>query len=73
MEALGREERFEVLNVLDFTSTRKRMSVVIRAADGRIRLLVKGADDVIYERMKPNQAHAEETLKHLEEFAMTGM
>src|SRR5690242_11497700 len=27
---MGRDERFDILNVLEFTSTRKRMSVVVR-------------------------------------------
>lgn len=40
---------FEVLNVLEFTSDRKRMSVVIRHPDtGRLHLLAKGADETIF-------------------------
>jgi len=31
------------LNVLGFTSTRKRMSVIVRLPNGRIRLITKGA------------------------------
>lgn len=44
-------QKYEVLNVLEFTSTRKRMSVIVRCPDGAIRLLCKGADNVIYERL----------------------
>jgi phospholipid-transporting ATPase len=49
----GKRQRFEILAVLEFNSTRKRMSVVCRnAEDGVIRLFCKGADSVIMERMK---------------------
>ena len=37
------DQRFEILNVLGFTSNRRRMSVIVRAPDGRIRLMTKGA------------------------------
>jgi Cation transport ATPase (P-type) len=49
----GKKQRFEILAVLEFNSTRKRMSVVCRnTEDGVIRLFTKGADSVIMERMK---------------------
>jgi len=35
---------YKVLNLLDFTSKRKRMSVVVRDEEGQILLLCKGAD-----------------------------
>jgi len=41
IKALGKREKYEVLNVLEFTSTRKRMSVIVRAPDGKIRLYCK--------------------------------
>lgn len=43
----GREVQYEVLNVLEYTSERKRMSVIIKMPDGTIRLYAKGADSVI--------------------------
>lgn len=66
----GQSEEFEVLNVCEFNSTRKRMSTVVRGPDGRIKLYTKGADTVIYERLAPNQQFAEPTLVHLEVSAM---
>ena len=40
--------RYELLNVLEFTSTRKRMSVIIKdLQNGEIWLFTKGADSVI--------------------------
>jgi phospholipid-transporting ATPase len=71
---LGDKERYEILNVLEFTSTRKRMSVIARNSKGEIRLYCKGADTVIFERLAPNgQLFKEDTLKHLEEFATEGL
>jgi phospholipid-transporting ATPase len=53
IDALGTRERYEILNVLEFTSTRKRMSVIVRNPAGQIKLYCKGADTVIYERYVP--------------------
>ena len=71
----GHEVAYDVLNVLEFTSERRRMSVVIRDPEGRITLFVKGADNVIYERLSQQrpQLYAESTLKHLKEFAALGL
>ena len=41
----------EVLNVLDFTSERARMSVILRAPDGTIRLHCKGSDAALLPRL----------------------
>ncbi|XP_067627473.1 probable phospholipid-transporting ATPase IA isoform X3 [Eurosta solidaginis] len=74
INALGTIERYEILNVLEFTSTRKRMSVIVRAPNGEIKLYCKGADTVIYERLSPEgQMHRDTTLQHLEEFASEGL
>ena len=44
-------ERWLLLNTLEFSSDRKRMSVIVRdAAVGSIRIFIKGADDKIAER-----------------------
>ncbi|RXM35202.1 Phospholipid-transporting ATPase IB, partial [Acipenser ruthenus] len=72
IEALGQEERYELLNVLEFTSIRKRMSVIVRTPTGRIRLYCKGADTVIYDRLADGSRYKEITLKHLEQFATEG-
>ncbi len=59
-------QEFQVLNVCEFNSTRKRMSTVIRGPDGRIKLYCKGADTVILERLSANQPFTDATLVHLE-------
>lgn len=45
-------ETFEILQVLDFTSKRKRMSAVVRLSDGQICLFSKGADSTIMELLR---------------------
>lgn len=62
----GQSQEFEILNVCEFNSTRKRMSTVIRTAEGKIKLYTKGADTVILERLSKNQPYTEKTFAHLE-------
>lgn len=40
---MGEDETYEILNVLEFTSSRKRMSVIVRMPDNSIKLMIKGA------------------------------
>ena len=47
---LMRQVRHELLNLMDFTSERARMSVITRAPDGTIRLFCKGADGKAWPR-----------------------
>uniref|UniRef100_A0A2K5S9B8 Phospholipid-transporting ATPase n=1 Tax=Cebus imitator TaxID=2715852 RepID=A0A2K5S9B8_CEBIM len=73
IDSLGQEERYELLNVLEFTSARKRMSVIVRTPSGKLRLYCKGADTVIYDRLAETSKYKEITLKHLEQFATEGL
>ncbi|ORX88782.1 phospholipid-translocating P-type ATPase [Basidiobolus meristosporus CBS 931.73] len=70
---LGEEKEFEVLNICEFNSTRKRMSAIIRGPDGKIKLYCKGADTVILERLGPNNPFVDTTLAHLEDYASEGL
>lgn len=45
-------ETYEVLDVIEFSSKRKRMSIVLRFPDGRICIICKGADSIIMQRLK---------------------
>ena len=76
VNSLGSDRHYEILNTLEFNSTRKRMSAIVRMPeDGRIVLLCKGADSVIYSRLKPGE-QAElrlKTAEHLETFAREGL
>ena len=62
----GASLEYEILNVCEFNSTRKRMSTVVRTPNGQIKLYCKGADTVILERLGKNQPYTEKTLAHLE-------
>ncbi|OZJ06578.1 hypothetical protein BZG36_00602 [Bifiguratus adelaidae] len=64
---------YEVLNVCEFNSTRKRMSTIVRTPDGKIKLYCKGADTVILERLANDNPYTEDTLVHLEDFATEGL
>ncbi|CAH8358494.1 unnamed protein product [Eruca vesicaria subsp. sativa] len=71
----GRVERmYKVLNVLEFSSSRKRMSVIVRDEDGKLLLLCKGADSVMFERLSGNGREYEvETRDHVNEYADAGL
>ncbi|XP_071756359.1 putative phospholipid-transporting ATPase IA isoform X4 [Centroberyx gerrardi] len=73
VETPGTEDKYELLHVLEFTSARKRMSVIMRTPSGKIRLYCKGADTVIYDRLADSSRYKEITLKHLEQFATEGL
>ncbi|KDN40109.1 hypothetical protein RSAG8_08309, partial [Rhizoctonia solani AG-8 WAC10335] len=73
VEIGGVSQQFDILNVCEFNSTRKRMSTVVRGPDGKIKLYCKGADTVILERLSKNQPYTEQTLVHLEDYATEGL
>ena len=66
---------YEVLDVLEFTSQRRRMSVVVRdTATGAVRLLCKGADTVMMKLLKPGQqAAVEATEQAMEDHSNEGL
>ncbi|XP_072107846.1 phospholipid-transporting ATPase IC isoform X1 [Mobula birostris] len=66
---LGIKRTYEVLAILDFNSDRKRMSIILREPEGKIKLYCKGADTVIYERLHPHNPSKETTEEALKEFA----
>jgi phospholipid-translocating ATPase len=43
---------YEILDVIEFSSKRKRMSIVLRFPDGRICIICKGADSIVMQRLK---------------------
>ncbi|KAI3390506.1 hypothetical protein diail_9491 [Diaporthe ilicicola] len=53
-----RRETYEVLDVIEFSSKRKRMSIVVRRPDGRIWVICKGADTIVLPRLKKAQMDA---------------
>ncbi|KZO97443.1 phospholipid-translocating P-type ATPase [Calocera viscosa TUFC12733] len=75
IEVLGQVETYVPLRVLEFNSTRKRMSVIVRNPEGQIVLYCKGADSVIYERLAKdhNQELKDATHRDLDTFANGGL
>lgn len=62
---MGKREVYELLCILDFNNVRKRMSVILRR-NGNLRLYCKGADNVIYERLKADTSDIKvKTQEHL--------
>ncbi|XP_036374982.1 phospholipid-transporting ATPase IC [Megalops cyprinoides] len=65
----GNTRQYQLLALLDFTSQRRRMSVLVREPEGGLKLYCKGADIVILERLQQNCIHRESTERALELFA----
>ncbi|XP_067457579.1 phospholipid-transporting ATPase ID isoform X2 [Thunnus thynnus] len=71
---MGRTVTYTLLAILDFNNIRKRMSVIVRNPEGRIRLYCKGADTVLLERLHPcNQELMNITSDHLNEYGADGL
>ena len=75
IEVMSQPESHVLLKVLEFNSTRKRMSVIIRNPQGQIVLYCKGADSVIYERLAEDHDSVlkDQTSKDMEAFANSGL
>ena len=70
----GKNIKYELLNVIEFTSTRKRMSVIVRAPDNKIMIFTKGADTIILPRIAHGQEFlVDKTLKYIKNFAVEGL
>ncbi|XP_020557922.1 phospholipid-transporting ATPase IC isoform X4 [Oryzias latipes] len=66
---LGVSHQYQLLALLDFTSRRRRMSVLVREPGGALNLYCKGADMVILERLQKNSPYLERTETALQVFA----
>ncbi|KAK5835344.1 Putative phospholipid-transporting ATPase 8 [Gossypium arboreum] len=65
---------YELLHVLEFSSARKRMSVIVKNPENQLLLLAKGADSVIFERLsKEGRAYEERTKEHIEKYSEAGL
>lgn len=75
VNVMGEEREYQVLNILEFNSSRKRMSAILRMPNGKIMLFCKGADSIIYSRLKlGEQAELRKsTAEQLEMFAREGL
>lgn len=55
------ERKYRLLNVIEFDSTRKRMTVIVRTPENNILVICKGADSIIEKRLKPGCEILEKT------------
>ncbi|KAK8992562.1 hypothetical protein V6N11_048639 [Hibiscus sabdariffa] len=68
------EREYKLLNLLEFSSSRKRMSVIVSNEDGQIFLLCKGADSIIFDRLADNgRTYEQATALHLSSYAEDGL
>jgi len=65
------EKVYERLHTLEFDSTRKRMSVIVRDSAGSILLYTKGAESSIIPRCSEGPLH--ETNQHIDGYAAVGL
>ncbi|XP_021014483.1 phospholipid-transporting ATPase ID isoform X1 [Mus caroli] len=71
---LGTAITYQLLAILDFNNIRKRMSVIVRNPEGKIRLYCKGADTILLDRLlPPTQELLNSTTDHLNEYAGDGL
>nr|XP_048328827.1 probable phospholipid-transporting ATPase 8 isoform X2 [Ziziphus jujuba var. spinosa] len=65
---------YQLLHVLEFSSSRKRMSVIVRNPENQLLLLCKGADSVMFERLaKDGRAFEVQTKDHINNYAEAGL
>ncbi|XP_021298955.1 probable phospholipid-transporting ATPase 8 isoform X2 [Herrania umbratica] len=68
------DREYKLLHVLEFSSARKRMSVIVRNPENQLLLLAKGADSVIFERLsKHGRAFEAQTKEHVERYSEAGL
>jgi magnesium-transporting ATPase (P-type) len=65
--------KYKLLNLIEFDSARKRMTVVVKTPEGKILVIVKGADSIIEQRLKQGQEWLEKTNNYLEKYATKGL
>ncbi len=73
IEIQGKKYEYNISHILEYTSERKRMSVIVHCPDGKIRVYAKGADSIIKDRIGVNREQIEITDGHLHQFAKKGL
>ncbi|XP_071921511.1 probable phospholipid-transporting ATPase 4 isoform X1 [Coffea arabica] len=68
------KREYKLLNLLEFNSARKRMSVIVSNEAGEIFLFCKGADNIIFDRLADNgRIYQQATTAHLSNYAEDGL
>lgn len=79
VKARNVKHKLTVCAIIEFTSARKRMSVLFEDSDGKFWLYVKGADNVILEHLHPESNDGPDAIQlmqsmsNLEKFAAQGL
>ena len=66
------EKTYKILKVIEFSSDRARMSVVIQLDDNTVRVLCKGSDSMLQPRLVQSDVIGA-TWNHIEKFATEGL
>lgn len=56
----GEDRTYEILKIIEFSSERKRMSIIVKDPEGKIRVLIKGADTILIPRLRQVEPDSEE-------------
>jgi len=76
LEINDEESNYKLLNALEYSSERKRMSVIVKNPLGKIILYAKGADSMIEKLLDPKNKFSKEyssTSSNLDKFAKKGL
>jgi phospholipid-transporting ATPase len=65
--------KYEILKEIEYSSDRKKMSVIVKCPDDRIYLFTKGADSAIEAIIGDNKNFIPTTKEHLRIFALSGL
>ncbi|XP_031559260.1 probable phospholipid-transporting ATPase IF [Actinia tenebrosa] len=71
LEIQGSIHRYTLLHVLEFDSTRKRMSVIVKTTEGKYLLLTKGAETAVLDRLRSGPQDT--TQDHVDAYAEKGL
>ena len=67
------ERRYKLLNIIEFDSARKRMSVIVKTPENKYLIICKGADSIIEKRLRKDQVALKKTQRYLDGYAKVGL
>jgi len=65
--------KYKLLNLIEFDSDRKRMTVVVKTPEDKILVICKGADSIIEKRLRKGQEYLTRTQNFLDAYAKQGL
>ncbi|KAF0983691.1 hypothetical protein FDP41_007606 [Naegleria fowleri] len=73
LEEMGEKKFYDIMATFEFSSDRKRMSVVVKHPDGKYVCYSKGADTVMIKRSRARKHFVNDLKVALESFSMRGL